>query len=294
MNKPMSYVVMCLIGLLSLAGCSGGQEPLPTNEPVSLPPTSVPATAVPTAAPSPTPTPLPPPPSPTLPPAPDASPTPEATVTPAPSATVEATEEPLLLTPIGELHGGVAGQEVTIEGSVVGAASFSGGFKFTLDDGTGQVVLLMWHDVYDDCWDAAGINLGARVRAAGEVGEFEGELQVVPSWGGAVKTLEPAAAWAEAREIGSLSGADEGRRVMIEGQVLRTEGTSSAVKVFVADDSGEVLVFIWRNVLERVPDNVGLGTPGSRVRVVGTVSVYEGNLELIPTLPYDVVVLEVP
>jgi hypothetical protein len=47
-------------------------------------------------------------------------------------------------------------------------------------------------------------------------------------------------------------------------------------------------------VLDRVVDNAGLGTEGSRVRVTGTVQVYRSNLEIVPALPPDVVVLEIP
>ena len=66
------------------------------------------------------------------------------------------------------------------------------------------------------------------------------------------------------------------------------EGLESAVKVFVRDATGEALVFIWRNVLDRVADNAGLGTEGSRVRVTGTVQIYRNNLEVVPALPADV------
>jgi DNA/RNA endonuclease YhcR with UshA esterase domain len=216
------------------------------------------------------------------------SPTP---VTPEIAPTVE-------LTAIGAITADRVGEVVTVEGTVVDAASFSKGFKFTLDDGTGQVVLLMWHEVYDDCWDASKINLGATVRASGEVGQFEGQLQIEPRFGAEVKAIEGAVAQAPWREIGSISGADEGQRAMIEGEVARVEGLSSAVKVFLRDDGpgtqGEIVVFIWRNVLDRIADNAGLGTPGSRVRVVGTVQVYRSNLEIVPALPNDATVLEIP
>jgi len=198
------------------------------------------------------------------------------------------------LTSIGSITADRSGEVVTVEGTVVGAASFSAGFKFTLDDGTGQMTLLMWHNVYDDCWDAAKINLGATVRATGEIGQYEGELQITPHLGGEVKAIQGAAASATPREIGSLTGGDEGQRVMVEGEIVRVEGLSSAVKVFVSDGSGEILVFLWRTVLDRIPANVALGTPGSRLRVVGVIELYQGNLEVVPTLPYDVVVLETP
>jgi DNA/RNA endonuclease YhcR with UshA esterase domain len=152
----------------------------------------------------------------------------------------------------------------------------------------------MWHDVYDDCWDAAKLNLDAVVRVTGEISEYEGQLEIQPRFGGDVKVIQEPVTQATRRDIGSISGADEGQRVMIEGRVVRTEGLSSAVKVFLADESGEILVFIWRNVLDRISDNAGLGTPGSLVRVVGVVQTYRANLEVVPPLPDDVTVLEIP
>jgi DNA/RNA endonuclease YhcR with UshA esterase domain len=156
----------------------------------------------------------------------------------------------------------------------------------------------MWHDVYDDCWDGSQINMDARVRASGEVSQYEGQLQIEPRFGGDVKAIEGAVAQAPRRDIGSISAADEGQRVMIDGKVVRTEGLSSAVKVFLRDDGpapqGEIVVFIWHNVLDRIADNTALGTPGSRVRVVGTVQIYRSNLEIVPALPNDVTVLEMP
>jgi DNA/RNA endonuclease YhcR with UshA esterase domain len=219
--------------------------------------------------------------SPTVPPTPGESPTP-----PEPSPTPLAP-----VTPIGDVGADWVGREVTVEGEVIETASFSAGFRLTLADSSGRVVLLMWHDVYDDCWDAPQINVGAKVRASGTVDLYEGELQIQPAFGGDVEALEGAVAWAAPRDVGSLTPDDAGQRVMIEGEVVRVEGQSSAVKVFVSDGTGEVILFVWRNVLDRIADNTGLGTPGSRVRAVGVVAVYQGNLELIPALPTGVTVL---
>lgn len=175
-----------------------------------------------------------------------------------------------------------------MEGRVVSTASFSKGFKFTLDDGTGQVVLLMWLNVYDDCRDARKINLGARVRATGTVGTYEGQLQVVPEWGRQVKALQAAAPSAPARQVASITAADEGQRVMIDGAVARIEKSASNVRLFVNDGSGEILVLLWPNIYERVPNRERLDTPGTLVQVVGVVKIYKGTIEIIPALPYDV------
>lgn len=250
------------------------RQPTPTSEPTETAPST--ATARLAVNVTPTPTSLP-------------TPTSKPTLAPEPTLT-----SMVLLTPIHSITVDSVGEEVTLEGRVVDTASLSKGFQFTLDDGTGQIVLLTWHNVYDDCWDAPELNLDAVVRVTGEVSEYEGQLEVQPHFGEDVKVVREAVGKAPRRDIGSITGADEGQRVMIQGRVVRTEGLSSAVKVFLADDSGEILVFIWRNVLDRISDNTGLGTPGSLVRVVGPVQTYRANLEVVPPLPNDVTVLEIP
>ncbi len=297
MSKTWLTIMIAAL-LVGLMGCSAptptpirtptllpSATPRPLPSPTPVPAASPPPTPTPTPTPAPTDTPLPTPTAPP-PPTPSAPPTEMPTLTPADTPTPA-----VVVTPIGQINASNIGQQVTVEGRVVEAASFSAGFKFTLDDGTGRIVLLMWHNVYDNCWDAAEINLGALVQAAGQVGQYEGELQIEPDFGGDVKALEGATAHAAARQIGSLSGADDGQRVMIEGQVVRVEGLSQLVKVFVDDGTGEIVVLLWRNVLDRVSSNTALGTPGSRVRIVGQVSLYKGNLQVTPTLPNDVIVL---
>lgn len=298
----LRVVIISTVVAAVAAGCLTAKEQQGgSGDPVALPPTRSLATATPSPWPSATPMPSPSPfatpmrTMPTMALAPQPSPTP--TPVPGPTSPVEgssASTEGDGRIPIGQISREMVGQEVTIEGVVVEAASLRGGFKFTLADESGQVVLLMWHPVYDDCWDAPVLNVGARVRATGEVGQYEEVLQVVPAWGGAVQVLEPAAGGVQPRTIGSLSGADEHQRVMVEGEVIRTEGCQEWVKVFLDDGTGEIVVFLWRDVLDRIPYNTALGTPGSRARVVGTVTVYRSNLEIVPTLPYDVMVLEGP
>lgn len=181
-----------------------------------------------------------------------------------------------------------------MEGEVVSTTSIPGGFKFTLDCDTEQFVLLMWHEVYDECRDAPKINVGAKARATGQVREYEGELQIQPDWGGDVKAIEEATTWPTQRGTGSLTSSDEGQRVMIEGRVIDVQEFDTRITVFVDDGTGEIRVFIWRDVLDRVDNKTALHIPGSRVRVFGKVDVYRGNLEVKPALPVDVTVLETP
>jgi len=193
--------------------------------------------------------------------------------------------------PLGDLTPDRVGERVAVRGRVMDVASFSEGFKFTLDDGTGQAVLLLWLSVYDGLADPAELNVGALVQATGEVDEYEGQLQVMPISGAEVTVVDPGATGVPAREIGSLTTSDVGTRVAVEGAVTRTDPFSGGQRVWIDDGTGEVMLLLWDNVHRRIPGRDRL-VLGAWVRAVGTVEEYRGTLEIVPALPYDVMVQE--
>ena len=305
-TKSTRLFCLCAIGFLVGLGLIGCASPTPvsTAVPTTLPTTVAAATvaaSTATRAPTSTSTSTPLPPTATLPPADTAtpSPTPLPTSTPTEAATATATATPtetpiptpeFVQTQIAALTDHM-GEEVTVIGKVVATASFSQGFKFTLDDGSGQVTLLMWDNVYDDCYAAPQLNIGAEVRATGKVGQYEGELQVEPRFGSQVKVQRAGGAFAPQVAFNAL-GSYQGQVVQVTGEIGNVAGTNSAVILSVFDETGAAPVFIWRTILDRIPKaNPALGTVGTRVRVVGVVEEYRGSLEIVPALPYDVEVL---
>ncbi|MFO7681730.1 MAG: OB-fold nucleic acid binding domain-containing protein [Chloroflexota bacterium] len=306
--RKVALVSIFLVLIYLTIGCAASPPAAPTELPatqmvVFLTETPLPTltkTAVPTAThtlPPPTDTPTA---TPTPIPSPTASATASSTATPMSTATATRWPTPeITAVPTAETTSAALslaelpnhlGQEVTVSGQVVAAASFSQGFKFTLDDGTGRAVLLLWHNVYDDTWDAPKLTVGAAVKVTGKVGQFQEEWQIEPDFGGDVKVTAPGSGYAPPRAIGDLTN-HVGEMAQISGAILRLESTSSAVKIFVGDDTGEIVVFVWRTILDRIPNNVALGEPGTRVKINGRVENYRSNLELVPALPYDVEVL---
>jgi DNA/RNA endonuclease YhcR with UshA esterase domain len=190
-------------------------------------------------------------------------------------------------TPLGELTSERLGDTLTVEGRVVEAASFSGGFKFTLDDGSGQIVLLTWSRVYRELSAPSSLDVGAQVRATGELEEYEGRLQIVPAAAAGVTVLAPGSLNPPERLIGSLTFEDVGTTILVAGGVTRAEPFSSGFRMWVGDGSGELVVLLWDGIHECVAQADDL-VPGARVRLTGVVQEYRGELELIPRLPHDV------
>ncbi|MBC7249350.1 MAG: hypothetical protein H5T62_03625 [Anaerolineae bacterium] len=235
--------------------------------------------AVPTATPTPSPMPTPSP-QPTATPMPSPTPTPLSTPTPA----VE-------VTAIGEIGPDKVGQRLIIEGEITQAASFSQGVKFTVSDGTGQIVLLLWQDVYLDFPDRADLRVGTRVRACGTVDEYEGELEIIPATPAEVIVLSAAPApTVSITSIGQISAADVGQQRAVEGTVVAATSFSAGMKFTLDDGTGQITLLLWSNVYETVPDRERL-VEGARVRVSGEIDEYRGEMEIIPALGIDVVVL---
>jgi DNA/RNA endonuclease YhcR with UshA esterase domain len=189
---------------------------------------------------------------------------------------------------IGALADQPLGATVTVEGTVIAAESFQNGFRLTLDDGTGQVVLLLWLSAYDRLADPARLQTGVRVRATGELDEYRGQREVVPARGSDVIITQAAPAPAQ-RDIASITPADMGAVVAVEGTVTRSEPFSQGYRVWIDDGSGEILLLLWENIYRRVAGRERL-TAEARVRAIGVVEEYRGTLEIIPQLPGDVTV----
>lgn len=256
----------------------------PTNAPTEPPvtATNVPATNTPqpiVQPPTSTPTPLPP--TPTETPAPPTA-TPLPTSTPPPPSTP--TPSVNTLASLANLPDDTP---VTVEGTVVFTESFSRGFKFTLDDGTGRAVLLFWDTLYAEFGSKPQLNIGAQVRVRGAVGRFDGELQVTPYGGNEVVVLQPGYRAGTQVPTGQLSGAS-GQRVRITGEIVDIFTFDNGnTKITINDGSGAAVVWLWSNIWSGVPNSGAYGL-GRWMEASGVVDSFNGEFQVQPVIPYDV------
>jgi DNA/RNA endonuclease YhcR with UshA esterase domain len=191
----------------------------------------------------------------------------------------------------GQLAGPHLGRTVVVEGRIVRATLLSAGCKSVVDDGSGPAVIWMLNAVYGQLIDPAGWNVGGIVRVTGRVNEYKGELEVVPQDLDGIVIVERAALVAGPDiEIGGLSIADQDRRVTVEGMIVAVEPFSAGVKCVLEEAGERVVLLLWQNVFEAIPEKGMLAT-GAWVRATGWVDEYRGELEIVPGLAYDVVVL---
>jgi DNA/RNA endonuclease YhcR with UshA esterase domain len=234
---------------------------------------------------------------------PTAQPTPQATdlvaSTPTPQPTFQPTPqptEPVANPPtstrapeqrtIGSISAADVGSTFTIDRAGIAEVDyFSAGVQYVLEDGSGRITLLVWQNVMEEIEDRHDLFPGSQVRVAGEIDEYQGELEIVPRWGTSVQVLDRGERLPiEERSVGEISGSDEGRVFTVEGRVTRSEG-DEWLQVWINDGSGELLIYVPTRVVEFLPEGVGVG---ARLRVTGEVDVYRGQLEIIPLAGADV------
>jgi len=189
-------------------------------------------------------------------------------------------QPPVALNEISEAD---LGRMVRVQGRVVMLEGLSGGVKATLDDGTAQILLLLWDDVHKDLEAPATLDVGAEVAVTGEVQVYREELEVVPAAAKDVEILKPAEMppWVE---LGDLSAADAGRVVRARGVLGEPQGFSAGVKVVLKDGTGDIVVLFWSKLYQTLAP---APQAGQQVEVVGVIDMYNDELELVPRSNYD-------
>ena len=190
---------------------------------------------------------------------------------------------PVHLNALSELSPEDERTQVRARARVVLLEGLPGGVKATLDDGTAQVMLLLWDRIHQALSNPPALDVGAEVEVTGEVKLYRGELEIIPARADDVIVIVPAepAPWVQ---IADLSTADAGRIVRLRGLLGEPYGFSSGVKAPLNDGSGRITLLFWSNLYTQFSPQP---QTGQEVEVTGMVGAFRGNLELIPRSRYD-------
>lgn len=180
---------------------------------------------------------------------------------------------------IGSLSFADKDVRVSVKGQITRASSFSQGMRYTLDDGTGKIILLIWSDVLEKIADKDALVEGAQVQVIGEIEIFNNALEVIPQRGGDVLLIAPSLIPTPApRTIASLSTNDLDQTVIVGGSITAISDFSRGKYIMLKDNTGEMRVTVFSNVLATVQANLSIG---ASISVRARVNLYRGELELI-------------
>jgi DNA/RNA endonuclease YhcR with UshA esterase domain len=177
------------------------------------------------------------------------------------------------------------GSQVLAQGRIVAMEGINGGLKATLDDGTAQIILVLWSQVYRALEEPRDLDLGAEITIYGEVSAYQGELEIIPQTASDI-TIHQSAPEIPWVSIETLSRADAGRLVRVRGMLGSPEGFSAGVKIPIKDGSGRITVLLWSNIYQELKPRP---VEDMLVEITGIIDIYNGALEIIPRSTYDMV-----
>lgn len=204
-----------------------------------------------------------------------------------PTANVAAAQPPPVV-PLGDISPADEGKTLTVEGEVVGTENFASGFRLHVNDGTAQVVVLIWADDWDHIYNSYHINVGAVVRVTGKVDVYRGQIEIVPGRGSDVKVVRWARRNWRRYALGGMNGNDHNAVVWVEGWVADITPAADGAYLLIYDETGAQKVHLYDVVARRIPRQEQLWI-GQRVSIVGRVRARRRiGIEIVPALPHDV------
>ena len=195
------------------------------------------------------------------------------------------------VTPINQITVEQAEQTVAVQGTLMDVRSLAGkGYKFVLTDGTGQIALVVWRNVYESLPEPDKLGVGAQVQARGKVGQYGDELQIVPQSGEDVVIVkEPPTA--HATPLGEVTAELTGQWRTVQGEIVEVWAFSRGMKARLRDATGEVVILLWQNIYASLPDPEAFSV-GTKLRATGQINVFGEELQVIPRTRRDVTVLD--
>lgn len=191
------------------------------------------------------------------------------------------------LTRMGDLKPEDKSKVVLVEGIVTSAANFSAGFKFTLNDGSGQIVMTLFESDYDKLAKRDALNVGAKVRAKGKVDVYNKEIQLVPKAADVVVTAGTPPA-IQSYKLSAINGNDHNALAQISGEIAGVEKFADGVNIILKDATGVQKITLYTTVSKRIPTSVKL-TTGSKLSVIGRIKASKASgIRIEVALPYDV------
>jgi RecJ-like exonuclease len=168
---------------------------------------------------------------------------------------------------IGELSAASVDKTVAVSGTVTEASNFSAGFKVKLNDGSGQIGVVLFENVFDALKAPANVNVGAVLSVTGKLNEYKDALEIAPASAETVAVIAaPAMRDVPTKTLGAINGNDHNAVVRVNGEVVAIDPFESGVNVLLKDESGVQKLRLYNVVAERVKLSAG-----DNVSVIGRV-----------------------
>lgn len=188
--------------------------------------------------------------------------------------------EPLTRT-IGEITPGDLYLRVRVRGQVRTVYSpYKGLTIITIRDETGEIPIVVDKNLVALSGPLPALAAGQPVEVVAAVSLYRDTPQLVPA---SIADIVPLGGLPSVTvtPIGEVTAADVGRTLTLRGTLGEPRLFSRGVKFPLSDESGTIVLLLWQNVYDEIPD-AGRLVAGTPVTVTGEIVEYRGDLEIIP------------
>lgn len=171
------------------------------------------------------------------------------------------------------------GVKVIVQGRITRGSEFSQGMRYELNDGSGELTLVIWSDVWVTIANRDTLVEGAEIRVEGKIDIFNNALEIIPAQARDIELVRAVVApTVVTRTIGSISTTDLDHVVSLQGTISAVMDFSAGKYVTLEDGSGKIRVTLFTRVLAPVESRLAIGAQTS---VRGKVNVFRGNMEVV-------------
>ena len=177
---------------------------------------------------------------------------------------------------------------VTVRGDVREIRQpYEGLTLISLGDAGGEIDVAVNADVEKLYGALPTFDLGDSVEVQGIVTYFRDSPQLLLRHPRDFKKLDVDNTAATTNKIGELDAARVNQRVQVSGNVTRVSKFSQGMRAVLADDTGEITLVLWQDLYDQLA-NANELQKGAQVTVLGKLSLYRDELEIVPSRASDV------
>jgi len=182
-------------------------------------------------------------------------------------------------------------QRVRVQGQVRSLAEpYQGLTLITLRDETGAIDLAVSDGLIALSNTTPDLEVGYSVVVTASVSLYRATPQLMPASTGDILRLDQDVPIATRYAVGELAGAPLEQWVAVRGTVATVAPFSAGIRLMLDDGTGVITVLLWQSLVDDLGGDPDLAS-GAQIRAQGQLSRYAGELEVIPEMATDVLVL---
>ncbi|MEN3045651.1 MAG: OB-fold nucleic acid binding domain-containing protein [Candidatus Hydrothermales bacterium] len=169
-----------------------------------------------------------------------------------------------------------------IKGEVLEGSTFKKSIKLKIKTEEGIEEVLLWKSLLEKKYKNEIIKIltGSMIEFEVYEREYKGKKEKN------VSSLRVISYPEKVTKISDILNRNIGEFLKTEGKVEEIKEFEKGTRVIIKDETGELIVWIWKDIWDKVKGTFG---EGDSIRVIGELKEFRGKKEIIPRVHYDII-----